>query len=204
MADRPESIFDLFLTKTVNSMGIYCVRLCHNGEWVAVYIDDLFPCINVSYGPAFTRSRHNELWVLLLEKAFAKLHRSYMNIESGNCSYALRVLTGAPTKSIRTQNHNGQGQVYNDKLYDQLVYALKFDNGFIVTASSLEEEYVNFESIQESTGLVPSHAYSVLGIYDLVQEDQKKVVLLKLRNPWGKVEWKGDWSAASKKWTPSL
>jgi calpain-15 len=28
--------------------------------------------------------------------------------------------------------------------------------------------------------------------------------LLKLRNPWGKEEWLGDWSDKSKLWTPAL
>lgn len=30
------------------------------------------------------------------------------------------------------------------------------------------------------------------------------VTLVKLRNPWGKYEWKGDWSSNSDKWTPEL
>jgi len=28
--------------------------------------------------------------------------------------------------------------------------------------------------------------------------------LLKIRNPWGNFEWKGDWSDASPLWTPAL
>eukprot|EP00494_Astrolonche_serrata_P023274 UN23532 len=30
------------------------------------------------------------------------------------------------------------------------------------------------------------------------------VKLVKLRNPWGKGEWTGDWSDSSKLWTPEL
>lgn len=84
------------------------------------------------------------------------------------------------------------------------MYALKFDNNFIVTASSAEEEIINSDSIQKKMGLVPSHSYSILAIYDIPMKDKSKLVLLKLRNPWGSMEWKGDWSEGSSKWTPEI
>jgi calpain-15 len=43
MAEQPETIMNLFITKRVNNHGIYCVKLCLDGEWKAVYIDDYFP-----------------------------------------------------------------------------------------------------------------------------------------------------------------
>ena len=49
----------------------------------AVVIDDWFPCNKSSESPAFTRANGNELWVLLIEKAWAKLFGSYENIEAG-------------------------------------------------------------------------------------------------------------------------
>jgi len=48
-------------------------------------IDDCIPCYEKG-GPAFTQSKTNELWVLLLEKAYAKIHGSYDNIIAGLCS----------------------------------------------------------------------------------------------------------------------
>ena len=30
------------------------------------------------------------------------------------------------------------------------------------------------------------------------------IVILKLRNPWGKLEWKGDWSDSSSLWNNEL
>ena len=37
-----------------------------------------------------------ELWVLLLEKAYSKIHGCYANIEAGLTGNAIRDLTGAP------------------------------------------------------------------------------------------------------------
>lgn len=38
---------------------------------------------------------------------------------------------------------------------------------------------------------------------EITCDDGSKERLLKIRNPWGKREWKGDWSDNSGKWTDS-
>jgi calpain-15 len=52
-----------------------------------VLVDDYFPCYPDGHpsapGPCFSRTKGHELWVLILEKAWAKLHGSYQNIISG-------------------------------------------------------------------------------------------------------------------------
>ena len=48
------------------------MRLCKNGNWVHVVVDDYFPC-SPEGGPVYSRGEGDELWVLLLEKAFAKV-----------------------------------------------------------------------------------------------------------------------------------
>lgn len=42
------------------------------GEWVWVEIDDYIPCKQGTKDPKFAQPHGNELWVMLLEKAFAK------------------------------------------------------------------------------------------------------------------------------------
>ena len=63
-------------------------------------LDDNFPYNNEKNEPAFSRGNGSELWVLLLEKAYAKAYGSYENIEGGISSMALRDLTGAPYFNI--------------------------------------------------------------------------------------------------------
>lgn len=51
----------------------------------------------------------------------------------------------------------------------------------------------------EVEGVVLGHAYSVLSAHEIAGEK-----LIKMRNPWGKGEWTGDWSDNSGKWTDEL
>lgn len=60
-------------------------------------MDDRIPCL-MQGGPVFSRANGNELWVLMLEKAYAKIYGSYHKIESGLSSCALKDLTGAPSE----------------------------------------------------------------------------------------------------------
>ncbi|RXM98220.1 Calpain-3 [Acipenser ruthenus] len=57
---------------------------------------------------------------------------------------------------------------------------------------------VRFET-RTGTGLVKGHAYSVTGVED-IQHKETRVRLVRLRNPWGQVEWNGPWSDNSKEW----
>ena len=68
-----------------------------NGEKVDIIVDDYFPTRNQK--PFFSKNHGNELWVMILEKAWAKLHGSYKRIESGWAFNAFRDLTGAPSFS---------------------------------------------------------------------------------------------------------
>jgi calpain-15 len=80
----------------MNDDGMYRLRLCKNGQWVTVTVDDYFPCFPLGT-PMFSRNNGDELWVLLLEKAYAKLHGSYKLLVGGWAYEAMLDLTGCPT-----------------------------------------------------------------------------------------------------------
>ena len=43
-------------------------------------------------------------------------------------------------------------------------------------------------------GIVSGHAYGILDLQKIKDNTKKEQYLIKLRNPWGREEWKGDWS----------
>ena len=65
-----------------------------NGKKTGVVVDDFVPCRNGR--PAFTHTKTSELWAMLLEKAWAKLHGTYARIEAGLTSFACMHLLGTP------------------------------------------------------------------------------------------------------------
>ena len=81
----------------------YLVRLCIQSQWREVVVDDWFPCQGEPPKPLFMHNKHGEeLWMMLIEKAWAKVYGSYAMISGGDATWALRNLTGAPSYEIGT------------------------------------------------------------------------------------------------------
>ena len=95
----------------MNDAGCYAVSMYINGEKRTVVVDDYFPYNNETYSWAFSKSidqfssesgaRCNEIWVLILEKAWAKIYGSYQRIEAGTAGEAMYPLTGCPSKQFK-------------------------------------------------------------------------------------------------------
>lgn len=203
IAEHPERLRRLFLTKTNEGNGLFAVALCLNGVWEEVILDDYAPC--TSGGQlAFNTSKTHELWVVLLEKAWAKVHGGYLNIEAGLTREALRDLTGASAKTYFTKKDP-------EGLWVRLMDAEAME--FVMTAGS-DNLSGGSDAYIAKIGICGSHAYSLLAVYQLAfdgesytrveagEEYTHRVV--KLRNPWGQGEWKGEWSDEDEKWTPDL
>lgn len=78
LAEFPKRVEDIFLTKEINDAGCYALKFYINGEPETVVVDDYFPYCTHKQSWAFSRSNNDsEIWVLLLEKAWAKIFGSY-------------------------------------------------------------------------------------------------------------------------------
>jgi hypothetical protein len=82
-------------------MGIYSTFFWVNGQKTAVHVDDYIPTIkDLNQGKAVPLSlvtQEQEIWGILYEKAWVKLHGSYQRIECGLAHNALYCMTGKPT-----------------------------------------------------------------------------------------------------------
>ena len=186
LSEVPTRITKLFLNDKQNNLGVYGLKICKNGEWKEVVVDDFIPCFRDE--PAFSKAHGNELWVILLEKAWAKLHGSYERIEAGFAENVLRDLTGAPTEVIETSD---------ETLWDRVQVA---DERNWIMAASAGSTSASVDAL-EKLGLIGNHSYGLIGCVVVQDRFGDEVRLYQLRNPWGDFEWKGDWGDDSDCWT---
>ena len=189
LAERPDRIRALFRHHIPNTCGAYCVTLYFNGIETDVILDDQFPCNKATKQPLFTHCNGSELWVLLLEKAYAKLHGSYADIESGIAGVALSDLTGGPCFVHKLEEEDP------DTVWKVLCQHDRLDH---VMCCSAGEKARDSERSLDEAGLIELHAYSLIDVSEF--EGNR---LLHIRNPWGEREWQGAWSDKDTvHWTP--
>uniref|UniRef100_A0A672GMQ8 Calpain-3 n=1 Tax=Salarias fasciatus TaxID=181472 RepID=A0A672GMQ8_SALFA len=170
---------------TENYAGIFHFQFWRYGEWIDVIVDDRIPTCNNQL--VFTKSfRENEFWSALLEKAYAKLHGSYEALKGGNTLEAMEDFTGGVTEFFELAEPPKE-------LYS-------------IMRKALERGSLMGCSIDVSAGggfLIPSNADFLSVLFFQCDDVSKngRIRLIRLRNPWGWVVWKGPWSPNSKEWS---
>ncbi len=79
LAEAGERVERIFISKEVNEAGCYAVKFYINGEPKIVVVDDYFPYDPFKEQWAMSKPSEdcNEIWVLIIEKAWAKVFGSY-------------------------------------------------------------------------------------------------------------------------------
>lgn len=250
IAEKPSLVGKLVISKTLPETGKVIFKLFIDGFWREVSVDNMLPCHPTStettashshpkkklknrapYSLVFSKAKSSQLWVPLLEKAYAKAHGSYEAISGGTIREALLDLTGAPCETID----------FSSRCFDSELCWTRL-------VSFQEAGYpMGCSTSMSGEGLVGNHAYSILDVRELFDVSTGEQTLLssyfrcvssfkittntsndnvatslshmemdssscrsralrlvRIRNPWGKVEWKGDFGADSALWTSRL
>tara|TARA_B110000285_G_C15105152_1_gene607515 strand:+ start:374 stop:1507 length:1134 start_codon:yes stop_codon:yes gene_type:complete len=191
LTEHPNRIRKLLVSDKMNKEGVFGVRMFKNGEEQTVVLDNYIPC-DESGEPVFSSANGNELWVILLEKAWAKLHGSYERIIGGQAHLTLRDMTGAPAFEFETSDEEAFARILEG---EHLNYAM---------AAGINPLDQNQAAKVKQLGLVTEHSYGLLSAAEVHDKKGNLARLVQMRNPWGNFEWQGDWGDKSDCWTPEL
>ena len=193
MTERPGLLKGLFALKVVNREGLFSAYVYQDGARVEIIVDNYIPCLEDA--PVFSHSETNELWVMILEKIWAKMVGSYEAMVEGSVHEALRDLLGAPSYEYNIEMGEAASRVLE-------ILKTGHQKKYLMAAGATTEDSEACEN-QKAIGLNPLYSFAVLGVFT-VKKDDKEVDLIHLRNPWGKLEWTGDWSETSECWTAAI
>lgn len=177
------ALHHLFESVERSSRGKYILKLFDGvqQQWQRIIIDDRIPCDRAAYEndksfhPSFLTNKENDLFLLLIEKAFAKFMGGYQRLKEGSTAWALSAMTGDPTRIfVRSENGMWTRKELEDEVDADGQRSLSlFDTGVELAPEVLFEvlrKYCLLESVlcaagaNPASGLHPKHAYSILDV----------------------------------------
>jgi hypothetical protein len=217
LAQKPGLISRVCVARD-EEVGVYGFVFHRDGEWISSVIDDKLYLIKSDFDEVGCQERkrwldlgnrrdaeeewrssmqvgsralyfaqcsdENETWLPLLEKAYAKAHGDYAALETGFVGEGIEDLTGGVTTELLSTDILDKEKFWKEEL-------MKVNQEFLFGCGQMGGKYGN------RNGILERHAYSIMEAREI--NGQR---LVKLRNPWGKTEWKGPWSDGSQEWTP--
>eukprot|EP00933_Yihiella_yeosuensis_P034279 TRINITY_DN2778_c0_g1_i1.p1 TRINITY_DN2778_c0_g1~~TRINITY_DN2778_c0_g1_i1.p1 ORF type:complete len:832 (-),score=92.75 TRINITY_DN2778_c0_g1_i1:176-2329(-) len=123
---QPKVIEDMFVDRHLWPKNVYKTKWFYHGREINVSVDNMIPA-KKKYEPWFTQfSNSGEVWPMVVEKAWAKLHSSFGLVFGGYQLDFMSAVTQAPMEFVKHADHT------TDLLWAKLVNGTR--DGFAMTA----------------------------------------------------------------------
>jgi hypothetical protein len=196
LATNPPLLERLFVnTEHMLDCGFITCQFFKNGNWQQVIIDTRLPFNSSCSTPIYGHCKDiNEMWLPLIEKAYAKLHKTYENLNGGKMTDAMVDLTGEASEKYNLRDPKIVPMVDSGELWSMMIRYYRQGSLLGCSNSVKGEEGEQNEEIG-GDGIWNNHAYGIMDIRDI-----KGLRLIRIRNPWGEGEWKGTFGDEDEEW----
>lgn len=194
---REELLQNLIVKDCIN-YGFAVFQFFKNGEWKQVLVDTRIPYNRETKLPLYARCKNNlEVWLPLIEKAYAKLHGCYEALNGGSLVEALVDLTGGVSEKFSLEAPDTIQMRDNGQLWKEL--RKYYQAGYLLgCAKNVRDENGEQEERVDTQGILCNHAYGIMEVRVALG-----IQLIRIRNPWGQGEWNGRYADEDEAWDDS-
>lgn len=196
MANSEALIKELFGSGNTQEKGVgaYRVSIRKDGWAQKLILDNYLPVAGGLPAFACIKDDLRELWVSLVQKAYAKVNGSFAAITGGDALHFIQDFTGAPIYRFDSEFQEAMKSPSNaEPFFRTIIDTLSASHTLVLSTPPVEEAQM---SKLDALGLRPMFTYLV----DRVEKVQK-TLLFHVCNPWGldKV-WTGAWGEGAPEW----
>jgi hypothetical protein len=102
--------------------GYAVFQFFKNGEWKYVIVDTRIPYSTNRKTPLYAHSsKSSEMWVPLIEKAYAKLHGNYEVLNGGSMGVGMVDVSGGVSQKYNLTTPEMQAQIENGSFFRDLM-----------------------------------------------------------------------------------
>ena len=185
----PNLIENIFECKEINEQNYYTLYIYINGDYQKLILDDFLPLVKDTMTLRFAKPDKEEIWLPLLEKAFAKTHGGYGSLITCDVAEVFQCFTGVPVEKFNIADLD--------------------DEDLRIAMNNCRENYVFLEpkkDICKEIGIIEGKAYQLKEINDLGENENKDKsnIILKIYNMFEYNQYKGKWSSDGELFTQEI
>ena len=189
LSSIPNLIENIFESKEISEQNYYTLYVYIDGDYQKLILDDFLPIVKNTNSLRFAKPDKEEIWLPLLEKAFAKTHGGYGALITCDVAEVLQCFTGVPVEKFNI---------------------IDLDNEDLkIALNNCKENFVFLEpkkDICKDIGIVEGKAYQLKEFFDLgeTEDKGKSNIILKIFNMFEYNKYKGKWSSEGELFTQEI
>ena len=189
LSSIPNLIENIFESKEISEQNYYTLYVYIDGDYQKLILDDFLPIVKNTNSLRFAKPDKEEIWLPLLEKAFAKTHGGYGALITCDVAEVIQCFTGVPVEKFNIKDLDNED--------------LK------IALNNCKENFVFLEpkkDICKDIGIVEGKAYQLKEFFDLgeTEDKGKSNIILKIFNMFEYNKYKGKWSSEGESFTQEI